>query len=186
MNVYEKCPELENEQFLLRLIKESDAADLFEVYSDKNALPFFNSDNCHGENFYYDTKEKMLESIKYWFWEYERKGFVRFAIMHKASSKVIGTIELFNRKADDYFNNCGLLRLDVGSTYEKRETLISILSLIMKSAYELFDCEMVATKAPIYAVERTAALEKCGFIKTDETLIGHDGHIYYDYWVIHK
>ena len=27
------------------------------VYGDKNALPFFNSDNCHGDNFYYPDEE---------------------------------------------------------------------------------------------------------------------------------
>lgn len=56
-NVYEKCPKFENEQFLLRFVEETDALDLLEVYSDKNALPFFNSDNCHGDNFYYPTEE---------------------------------------------------------------------------------------------------------------------------------
>ena len=37
--------------------------DILKIYSDKNALPFFNSDNCHGDNFYYPTKEKMDSAI---------------------------------------------------------------------------------------------------------------------------
>ena len=56
-NVYEECPILENDRFLLRFVTKEDATDLLKVYSDKNALPFFNSDNCHGDNFYYSTKE---------------------------------------------------------------------------------------------------------------------------------
>lgn len=58
MNIYEACPTLEGERFLLRSVKREDCSDLLEVYSDKNALPFFNSDSCDGDNFYDDTQEK--------------------------------------------------------------------------------------------------------------------------------
>ncbi len=49
-NVYQSCPVLENERFMLRLLEEKDAKELLRVYSDKRALPFFNSDNCHGRS----------------------------------------------------------------------------------------------------------------------------------------
>ena len=60
MNLYSSCPTLESSRFLLRFVEEGDCADLLEVYGDKNALPFFNSDNCDGDNFYYDTLERLL------------------------------------------------------------------------------------------------------------------------------
>ena len=56
-NVYEKCPSFEGDKYLLRLVTIDDAKDLLEVYSDKNAVPFFNSDNCNGDDFHYDTLE---------------------------------------------------------------------------------------------------------------------------------
>ena len=46
-DVYKNCPAFENDRFLLRFSQLNDASDLVSVYSDKNALPFFNSDNCH-------------------------------------------------------------------------------------------------------------------------------------------
>ena len=58
MNIYETCPTLESERFILRLVEECDCDDLLTVYGDKNALPFFNSDNCDGDNFYYPTKAR--------------------------------------------------------------------------------------------------------------------------------
>ena len=61
-DVYKECPSFENEKYLIRFVDAKDADDLLEVYSDKNALPFFNSDNCDGDNFYYPTKEKMLRA----------------------------------------------------------------------------------------------------------------------------
>ena len=51
-NISETCPVLESEKFLLRLVENEDCDDLLKVYSDKNALPFFNSDNCDGDNFW--------------------------------------------------------------------------------------------------------------------------------------
>lgn len=202
-NIYDECPILENERFLFTKVELSDTKELLKVYSDKNALPFFNSDNCHQGNFYIQTKEHMEKCIESWNREYEQRGFVRYAIIdkvgneeinvesnkagnresNKSSNKVIGTIELFNRKAEDYFSNCGLLRLDLRSDYEQENIIYSILSSITKPAFELFDCTMVATKARNYAVERIAALKKAGYIKSEEKIIGQDGTMYGDYWV---
>lgn len=57
-DVYKECPIIQNDRFLLRLVSENDVNDLLKVYGDKKALPYFNSDNCHGDNFYYPTKKK--------------------------------------------------------------------------------------------------------------------------------
>ena len=90
---------------------------------NKNALPYFNSDNCHGDNFYYPTLEKMEAAIDFWNDSYERKWFVRWAIIDKKFSKSIGSIELFHRIAEDDFNHVGVLRLDLRSDYENAVTI---------------------------------------------------------------
>lgn len=186
-NVYEACPVLENEAFLLRLIEENDAKDLVKVYGDKNALPFFNSDNCNGDNFYNPKEEGMAEAIRYWLLEYAGKGFVRFAICDKKSGETVGTIELFHRVSEDFYNGCGVLRLDLRNDYERQKMITGILAVILEPAYELFDCTAIITKAPIYMIERLEALRKAGFEKSEEPLRGgHDGKLYYDYWVRKK
>lgn len=58
MNTFHTCPTSESEKFIIRLFQDEDCDNLLKVYSDKNALPFFNSDNCDGDNFYYATKER--------------------------------------------------------------------------------------------------------------------------------
>lgn len=60
MNIYHTCPTLESEKIIVRLFQDEDCDDLLKVYSDKNALPFFNSDNCDGDNFYYHIKGVKL------------------------------------------------------------------------------------------------------------------------------
>lgn len=187
IDVFKECPSLENENFLIRFIEQKDAEDLLKVYSDKLALPFFNSDNCHGSNFYITNMQDMDNTIFYWLKEYyEYKGFVRFSIIDKKRNQVIGTIEIFKRIANDFFNECGLLRVDVGSPDEESSILTPIFSLISVPFMDWFDCKFIATKAPIYAVERINSLKEVGYVKKEESLIGHDGTHYYDYWVIHR
>ena len=186
MDIYENCPVLENENYKIRLIEENDAEDLLGVYGDKSALPFFNSDNCHGSNFYCAVKKDVENTIKYWLIEYrENRGFVRFSIDDKKTGKTVGTIEMFRREAEDYFTDCGILRLDLRSDYERAEPVYDILSLVIKPFYIWFGCSKIATKAPVYAIERIETLKKAGFIRSEEPLIGHQKNIsYYDYWVI--
>ena len=184
MNIYEICPVFENEKFIIRLFQNEDCDDLLKVYSDKNALPFFNSDNCDGDNFYYATKERMAEAIGFWNMSYENGQFVRLSIVDKAESSVIGTVELCLRVSEDEFNNMGILRVDVRSDYEQEEALYNIFSLITPQMNEILGCKGVLTKAPIYAVERIKAIQKVGFTKSKHFLIGKNGYAYDGYWTI--
>ena len=186
MNIYKTCPTLQNDKFIMRLVNGGDLADLLKVYSDVKAVPFFNSDNCHGDDFHYTTTERMRQALDFWIEAYQNGWFVRLAIVDKASGEVIGTIEEFKRDENDFFTNCGLLRLDLRSDYENASAIQSIVSLIAKPSFELFGCSIVATKAVPNAVERISALMSLGFAKSAEPLVGHDGTKYYDYYVLTK
>lgn len=184
-DVYQNCPVLESEDYIIRLIEPNDAEDLLEVYSDKLALPFFNSDNCHGTNFYCENIKDIKSAVKWWIEAYRIKDFVRFSVVDKAENKVIGTIELFHRNADDAFGGTGVLRLDLGSKYECRNLIYNVLDIIIKPSFELFNCNTIITKAPVYAIERIEALKRYGFKKSDEYLVGHiDNYPYRDYWTV--
>lgn len=86
-DVYAEIPILENDNFLLRRIDDkADAEDLLKVYSDEKSVPFFNSDNCNGDTFFYKTIEEMKKAIDFWRFAYEHKYFVRWAIVHKSDN----------------------------------------------------------------------------------------------------
>ena len=185
-DIYTECPSFENDRFLIRPLSMDDCTDLLKVYSDPAAVPFFNSDNCNGDDFYYTTEERMRQAIDYWLWEYGRRGFVRWSIEDKCSGKVIGTIELFRRKAADFFTDCGLLRLDLRSDYETSDAIEGILKRIVPETFVWFGCSMIATKAVPAAAERRRALASTGFVPSAEKVIGHDGTEYGDYWIYTK
>jgi len=186
VDVYKNCPNYENEYYMLRLTNKEDKADLLKVYSDEKSVPFFNSDNCGEDDFHYTTENRMGQAIEYWLWEYKRQGFVRWTIVSKATNEAIGTIELFHREADDYFTNCGLLRLDIRSDYEIASEIVSILKLIIEHTYTLFHCDKIATKGITSATERISALRSLGFKLSEEKLIGHDGTEYDSYFVLEQ
>ena len=219
MNPYKNCPVYENENYLLRLVELSDAPDLLLVYSDEKAVPYFNGDNCHGDDFHYTTLERMESAVGFWRTAYEQNAFVRWTVIDKRSHRAgyadtenadaahidtanssatgnvqttnvgtaVGTIELFNRQASDFYHDCGLLRLDLRSDYETADCIREILSLIVPPAFGLFDCKMIATKIPPFAVSREAAAETFGFTACEEKLTGGDDtREYGDYYIFQK
>lgn len=168
MDVYKNFPVFESENFFIREVRISDADDLLKVYSDEKALPFFNGDNCHGDDFHYTTKERMSEAIKFWQFSYDNGYFVRWSIVDKRLDAAVGTIELFHRDdTSPVYDNCGLLRLDLLSDYEKESIIKEILSVIMPAVYELFG-DKVVTKVKSFATERLAAVKALGFVLPKE------------------
>ena len=186
MTVYEACPALESDRYLLRLCRHEDVDDLLKVYGDRNALPFFNSDNCDGDNFYYASKERMTEALRFWRTAYENGWFARLSIVDKAVDAVIGTVELCRRVSEDAFDNMGILRVDVRSDYERENELYAVFSLVTPEIENMLVCKGVLTKAPIYAVERIRAVQRAGYTKSEHFLIGKTGYAYDGYWIIRR
>ncbi len=185
-NVYEVCPVFENERFILRPVVREDAADLLRVYSDEKAVPFFNSDNCNGDDFHYTTLDRMTQAMDFWQDSYDHGWFVRWSIQDKFVSTVMGTIEMCLRESEDFYDGCGILRVDLHSDYEAEESIQEILALIVPPAFDLFGCNRIITKAIPDAVKRRCSLRGCGFLPCSEPLVGHDGTEYYDYFVFEK
>lgn len=184
MNIYENCPILEDDNYLLRLFDKRDLDDLLRIYSDRKALPYFNSDNCDGDNFYYAIKEEMAKALDFWKMSYENGWFTRLTIIDKKQDIIIGTIELCLRVSDDEFNNKAILRIDVNSDNEKEDVLFNLLSLITPRINELLGSKGIITKAPIYAIDRIEALRRVGYTKSECFLKGKNDVLYGDYWII--
>ena len=68
------------------------------------------------------------------------------------------------------------------TTHRKRQH-----NLIVPPAFDLFECEEIITKVPVYAVERIEAMKRLGFEKSTKLLVGTmDGYAYKDYWTIDR
>ena len=155
INVYEQCPIYETESFVLRLVKSEDAKALLSCYSDKENTKKFNSDYCTSD-FYYTTEEEMRHCIRFWLDEYEKKYYVRFAIIPKLENQAIGTVEIFG-------GDSGVLRIDLARKYNSEDKFIEIVRLAIDSFINDFDIGSIKIKTSNIQ-ERISCLESLGFI----------------------
>ena len=168
--------------FSLRDLTIDDWKELIVVYKDAMCIPFFNSDNCHGDIFYYSTEEKMKKAISFWLDSTEKGYFTRKVIVDNSNNRAIGTIEYFVRTNEENYNDVIVLRVDVHHYYEKKKPLVKILRLAIKEAFETCNCNSLITKGWEYAVERRNALQFLGFKELNEPLIGHEKESFNNYW----
>ena len=186
MNLYRSCPQVCNDRFLLRLVQEQDCEELLKVYSDPLAVPLFNSDNCHGDDFHYESRERMMEAIWFWLWSYQNGWFIRWSVIDNDTDQAVGTVELCYRVSQDSYNGCVILRLDLRSDYENEEAIWDILELIVPPAFFWFECDCIITKAVPAAGVRRDVLRRFGFAPCTDPLIGNDGTAYGDYYAFRK
>jgi hypothetical protein len=176
-DVYKVCPIYNNNHITLRQTILGDAAELLKCYSDKNSVPFFNSDNCHGDDFHYTSIERMKQAIEFWNFSYINRYFVRWTIITNSTNEIIGTIEMFHRIAEDDFNHYGVLRIDLKSEYENQKNIDAILGIINESFYSLFDVKSILTKAFPTAKERFISLKKNGYIPLGRKFMIYDDYV---------
>ncbi|MDF2700402.1 MAG: hypothetical protein K0Q49_1960, partial [Haloplasmataceae bacterium] len=177
-DIYDECPVYKKELITLRQTNIEDAEELLKCYSDELALPFFNSDNCHGDNFHYTTIERMKQAIEFWNFSYKNKYFVRWtAILNKTNEKM-GTIEMFHRIAEDEFNHYGVLRIDLRSRFETQPIINEIIEITNENFYNAFHVHAIITKAISEDTERINSLVKNDFHPINKKVM-----IYDDYFV---
>ena len=172
--------------FSSRDLTIDDWKELIVVYKDAMCIPFFNSDNCHGDIFYYSTEERMKKAISFWLDSAEKGYFTRKVIVDNSNNRAIGTIEYFVRSGEENYNDTIVLRVDVHHYYEKKKPLVKILRLAVKDAFESCKCNDIITKGWEYAIERREALKLLGFKEQDDDLIGHNKEKYSNYWLLNK
>jgi RimJ/RimL family protein N-acetyltransferase len=175
-DIYEECPIYNTKLLTLKQTNMDDLQELLKCYSDEKAVPFFNSDNCHGDDFHYTTVERMKEAIDFWDFSYKNRYFVRWTVIFNETNEKVGTIEMFHRIAEDDFNHHGILRIDLQSKYEIQPVIDNILEIVDEHLYKEFDVEVIITKAAPEARERRASLLKKGYKSINENLFAYDDY----------
>lgn len=175
-DIYEECPMYETKIITLRQTNMEDAEGLLTVYSDEKAVPFFNSDNCNGDDFHYTTIERMKQAIEFWNLSYKNRHFVRWTVIFNETNKIIGTVEMFRRVAGDEFNHYGVLRIDLQSNFEVKSVINAILEIVNENFYEDFEVQIIVTKAIPAAVKRISSLTQNGFRPINRKFMIYDNY----------
>jgi ribosomal-protein-alanine N-acetyltransferase len=162
-DIYEECPTYKKKIITLRQTKIEDFQELLKCYSDDKAVSLFNSDNCNGDDFYYNTGERMKQAIDFWNFAYKNKEFIRWTIILNNTNEKVGTIEMFHKVGDDEFNHFGILRIDLRSNYETQPVIDDILEIVKENFYRVFNVKAIVTKAIPNATERITSLVQKGY-----------------------
>lgn len=164
-NPYVQCPTYETGRFIFRLVREADAEDLLSCYADPAAARIFNSDNCTSD-FVYHTLEEMITCIHFWLKDYQKQGYVRFAVVDRQTGKAVGTLECFAKPQPfQVLGMVGVLRVDLGSAYETRDAIAEILEMVEAHFFAIFGVDTLITKSVPEAQQRGLALMDKGYQK---------------------
>ena len=162
-DAYVTCPELETDGFILRLVQPDDAQELLSCYADLKTCAMLNKDE-NLRPFPHQTVEEMRAYIAFWLACYHARDFVRWTVRDKASSRAVGTVEMFC-SPDELAGRVGwgVLRIDLASSYENADAIGQLLALSTGSFYELFGANRMVSLATPDRPARIAALKAAGF-----------------------
>lgn len=184
-NPFVKCPVYETDNLILTKVKEEDALELFQCYSDPITKGHRNNDNCGGERSCHSIDD-MKKGISGWKKEYDAKFYIRWSVAHKQTNKIIGTIEIApipnTTRFLDGICKIGIFRIDILSSFEKEEIFSEILKIAKDNFYIDFDIESIIIKATADDIQRTLAIDNSGFEKLENKSIVP----YNDYYIKRK
>lgn len=185
VNPFKKCPVYETNNLIFTKVKDEDAEELFECYSDPITVSHMNNDNCGGD-WDCSTIDIVKKGIRGWKSEFEAKFYIRWSVTHKHAKRIIGTIEIApipnKTRFLDGVCQTGILRIDILSTFENEQVFSEILKMVKDNFYMDFDIKNIVTKAITDDLSRTLALENNSFEKCENNSIIK----YNDYYIKRK
>lgn len=167
-NPFEKCPLYETDNMIFTKVKDKDAKELFECYSDPITKSHMNNDNCGGE---WDCHsiDIVRKGISGWEKEFDARFYIRWSVRYKQVNKIIGTIEIApipnTTRFLDGVCQTGILRIDAISSLENKAIFSEILKMVTDNFYTDFDIENIIIKATQDDNQRILALENNNFEK---------------------
>ncbi len=87
--MFEIFPILETDRFILRQAKDGDHGDIYDIYCEKEAVKYQQTDRM-------TTIEQAKKSVEAFLRGFNEKRFVRWCITEKETDKVLGLITLNN------------------------------------------------------------------------------------------
>ncbi len=146
---------LETPRLILSLLKGSDAQDIFEVFSDKKVMQFY-------DLLPFETLDRAKEQIEFFANGYAKKQMIRWGIRFKENGKLIGTCGFFGFNEDDMKAELGY---ELNSSYQGKGIMTEAISEALAFLFE----QTAVNRVEAYVEPQNAAsqklLEKLGFTK---------------------
>ena len=146
---------LETQRLILRPLAESDAQDIFEIFSDKQVMKYY-------DLLPFETLERAREQIDFFTSGFAQKQMIRWGIELKDNGKLIGTCGFFAFNEDAEKAELGY---ELNSSYQGKGLMTEALEAVLGFIFR----ESVINRVEAYVEPQNTAsqklLEKVGFTK---------------------
>ncbi|MFF2755566.1 GNAT family N-acetyltransferase [Psychrobacillus sp. NPDC058041] len=152
---YTSFPNLETKNLLLRRIEQNDESDLYAMRKDSSMHTFTDTkvDGNIDETIAY--MEKMNQGT-------DEKKWIIWAIEHKQTKKVIGTISIWNLNKEE---KSGELGYGIIPAYQGQGLMRESLLRVIEYGFEVMNLEKIQAYTEENNRPSISLLEKCDFVE---------------------
>ena len=154
-DLFDKNLILESERLLLRPIKESDADDIFEIFSDKEVMKYYDLLPFSSINDAVNQVGIFRECLS-------EKTMIRWGIELKESNKLIGTCGFFAFSEESLKAEMGY---ELNSKYWNKGVMSEALKMIMDFIFKETDINRIEAYVEPMNTSSLKLLESLGFTK---------------------
>ena len=154
-DLFDKNLILESERLLLRPIKESDADDIFEIFSDKEVMKYYDLLPFSSINDAVNQVGVFRECLS-------EKTMIRWGIELKESNKLIGTCGFFAFSEESLKAEMGY---ELNSKYWNKGVMSEALKMIMDFIFKETDINRIEACVEPMNTSSLKLLESLGFTK---------------------
>ena len=150
-------PRIETENLILRRIDYNDINDLFNMRKDPRMNEYVDTkleENICETKAYIDKMNKGIEDNKWIIW----------AIEHRESQKVIGTISIWNINIDQ---ESGELGYGIVPDYQGKGLMKEALLKVVHYGFNVMKLKVLDAYTEEHNIKSRKLLEKCNFIEID-------------------
>lgn len=150
-------PIIETKNLILRKMNSKDAKDLFEMRKDSRMNEYTDTkldENTYQTKDYIDKMNKGIDDNKWIIW----------AIEHKQSNKVIGSISIWNINEEE---RSGELGYGIIPDYQGQGLMKEALLEVVKYGFHIMDLKEVLAYTEENNLKSIKLLEKCNFLEID-------------------
>ena len=148
-------PELETSDFLLREVKEQDYEDIYEIYSDEDAVRYQQIKPM-------ENMEQAQKSVISFLNGYKNKKFIRWCIADKNNDKVVGLITLHTF---DNWNSKAEIGYMLNKKYWNQGIMNEVAQKVIQYAFEVIELHRIEASIHPENIASNKLTVKLGFEK---------------------
>lgn len=145
-----KFPTLETDRTLLRQIGLTDTDEIFQMYSDEEAMQFRESAPLK-------SREEAVELIQKYLLDFKYGLSIRWGIFHKADQKLIGTIVWKMNHPENEFG------YSLDKKYWRKGLMFEVVNCIITFLFETEELDYITARAKLPNTASQQLLLKAGF-----------------------